>query len=95
MIHEENWMTFDKDKDGVLTELQYRGNVVKIVETSFVEEAVRILDTSGLTDVKYVATIGAPMVARLEKAGTLTPFMFAVQLLAVMLIDAYDLPIDN
>jgi len=88
-------MTFDKDNDGVLTELQYRGQVVKIVHTSFVEEAVRILDTSGLTDVKYVATVGSPIVARLEKAGTLTPFMFAVQLLAVMLIDASELPTDD
>ena len=61
----------------------------------FVEEAVRILDTSGLTDVKYVATVGSPIVARLEKAGTLTPFMFAVQLLAVMLIDASELPTDD
>jgi len=81
-------MVFDEDQDGILTELQYKGRVVKVIPVETGDEAIRIIDTSGITDVEYVVTVGRPVLARIEKQGTLGAFLFSLQLIGVMMIDS-------
>ena len=81
-------MELDDDQDGLLSQTKYNGFLLKTVHSSVAEDAVRIIDTSGLTDTKYMSTIGAPLFARLEKSGRVGPFLLAIQLLNILMIDA-------
>lgn len=81
-------MALDDDQEGLLSQMEYHGFLLKTVRSAVAEDAVRIIDTSGLTDMKYLTTVGAPTLARLERSGRLGPFLFALQLIGVMMIDA-------
>jgi hypothetical protein len=84
-------MELDDDQEGILTELNYRGRVVKVVRSQSAEDVIRIINTSGLTEVELIVSMGHLTVDKLEAAGTLSAFLFATQLLGVMYVDAQDL----
>ncbi len=81
-------MALDKDGDGLLSQMEYNGYLMKTIQSGVSEEAFRIIDTSGLTDTKYMATIGAPLWARIEQSHRTGPFLWTVQLLNILMIDA-------
>jgi len=78
----------DKDEEGLLTQMTYLGHTMKTVVSGINEEAVHIIDTSGLTDTKYITTISSLIHARLERTGRLGPFLVALQLINVMIVDS-------
>lgn len=84
-------MERDDDQDGILTEMTYRGKVVKLVRSQSNDELVRMINTSALTEVELMVSVSDLTVTRLEEAGTLAPFLFAAQLLGVLYIDALEL----
>jgi len=81
-------MELDKDEEGLLTQMTYLGQTMKTVVSSANEEAIRIIDTSGLTDTKYMTTVSRLIHDRLERTGRLGPFLVALQLVNVMIVDS-------
>ncbi len=81
-------MALDNDREGLLSQMEYNGFLMKTIQSSVAEDAIRIIDTSGLTETKYVTTIGAPVWARVEETRRAGPFLWTVQLLNILMIDA-------
>lgn len=81
-------MDLDKDKDGLLSQMTYNGFLLKTIRSGVSEDAIRIIDTSGLTDTKYITTVGTPLWERLEESGRTGPFLWGIQLLNILMIDA-------
>ena len=81
-------MNLDDDQDGLLSQMTYNGYLLKTIQSAVAEDAVRIIDTSGLTETKYMTTIGAPLWHRLEKSKRTGPFLWVIQLANILMVDA-------
>jgi len=80
----EDW----NEDDDVVTRMKYRGNVVKVVVSEINEEAIRIVDTSGLTDVTMMVIVSRLLWNRIVEGGSIAAFTNTLQLVAVQMIDA-------
>lgn len=80
----EKW----NEEDDVITRLTYQGETVKIVVSRVNEEMIRIVDTSGLTDVAMMIVVSQLLMDRIHTGGSIAQFTHALQGVALQLIDA-------
>jgi len=80
----EDW---NEDPD-VLTRLTYQGHVVKVVVSKVNEEMIRIVDTSGLTDISMMIIVSELLMRRIREGGSIAQLTNALQGIAIQLIDA-------
>jgi len=78
---------WDEDDD-VVTRMKYRGHTVKIIVSEVNEEMIRIIDTSGLTDVSMMMIVSRLLWNRIKEGGSVAGFTHALQAIAIQLIDA-------
>lgn len=76
------------EDDDVLTRLTYKDQTVKIVVSEVNEEMIRIIDTSGLTDVVMMIIVSRLLFNRITANGSIAQFTHALQAIALQLIDA-------
>ncbi|RLA44348.1 MAG: hypothetical protein DRR06_09930 [Gammaproteobacteria bacterium] len=78
---------WDEDPD-VVTRMKYQGHTVKIIVSEVNEEMIRIMDTSGLTDVSMMILVSRLLWNRIKDSGSVAGFTHALQAIAIQLIDA-------
>ena len=76
------------EDDDVLTRMSYQGHTVKIVISEVNEEMIRIIDTSGLTDVTMMIIVSRLLYNRMVANGSIAVFTHGLQGIALQLIDA-------
>lgn len=81
-------MALDDDSEGLLSQLEYHGYTLKTVSSHISEDAIRIIDVSALTEMQYMTTVSAPIWARMEKAGLTGSFLWALQLVGILMLDS-------
>ena len=77
--------------EGVITELNYKGRVFKIVVSADGGTVIEFVNTSGLTDTTLMAVVGAPTMQLIHNAKLMGMFQLTLQLLAVVMVDAAEL----